>query len=85
MEGLDPGVGFLLIFAGIMMVVIGILVLALSSTGEGNVEGGAVVVIGPIPIVWGSNKTIAAGLLLLAAAVFAFMLILYIYASRMIQ
>jgi uncharacterized protein (TIGR00304 family) len=44
-------VGLTLIFTGIILVLVGFLVEA--SKSEGRVEGGGVVVIGPIPIVFG--------------------------------
>ncbi|MCE4617597.1 MAG: DUF131 domain-containing protein [Desulfurococcales archaeon] len=86
MGSLEPGLGLMLVFVGVIIILVGILVIVLASTGgKGEVEGGAVVIIGPIPIVFGSNKTIATGLLLIAAAIFAFMIIMYLYAQRIFQ
>ncbi|MCE4606587.1 MAG: DUF131 domain-containing protein [Desulfurococcales archaeon] len=75
-------IGIILIFAGMIIILVGILYLALGS--EGNVEGGAVVIIGPIPIVFGSNKRIAWGLLIAALALTLILIAFYYYASRKI-
>jgi uncharacterized protein (TIGR00304 family) len=66
-------VGLTLIFTGIILVLVGFL--AEASKGEGRVEGGGVVVIGPIPIVFGSNWKIA---LILVVATIILMLIIYL-------
>ncbi|MFQ6088985.1 MAG: DUF131 domain-containing protein [Candidatus Methanofastidiosia archaeon] len=44
--------GILLIFFGMLLVVLGILF----SSGEGEVKGGGIVMIGPIPIIFGNDK-----------------------------
>ena len=73
-------VGMLMVIIGMVLVVAGIL---LSAWREGRVEGGAVIVIGPIPIVIGSSPGIAKTLLLLGLALTVSVLILYIYLGRM--
>ena len=51
-------VGFLLTVAGIVIVMIASLLLASQARkGEGSVRGGGAVLIGPIPIVWGTDKS----------------------------
>ena len=45
--------GIALIFIGFLLVFIGTL---LSATGEAEVEGGGVIMIGPIPIVFGTGR-----------------------------
>ncbi len=46
--------GFLLILLGVFLVFAGVMLQALR--GEGRVEGGGVVVIGPIPILFGTSE-----------------------------
>ncbi|MEO2151659.1 MAG: DUF131 domain-containing protein [Thermococcus sp.] len=48
------GAGIVLIFIGFLLVFIGTLISALG--GEGDVEGGGVIMIGPIPIVFGTSR-----------------------------
>ena len=53
--------GFILVVVGIFTVLIAILLLALSQfhRGEGHVRGGGVIMIGPIPIIFGSDPKTA--------------------------
>jgi uncharacterized membrane protein len=73
-EGHDEGSGvphwlFLMLIAGIIVVVIGVfLVFASASSGSGGSAGG-VIFIGPIPIVFGAGPD--AGLLILIAVIIA--------------
>ncbi len=64
------------VFAGITLVMIGLSIFALGSLAESGAEYGAVVVIGPIPIVLASNPDMAAFLLIFAVMmiVLAFLL-----------
>ncbi|WP_256204949.1 TIGR00304 family membrane protein, partial [Aeropyrum camini] len=64
--------GFLLIFLGVVLVFLGVFASAVQ--GGGRVEGGGVVVIGPIPIVFGSSEKMflisaAIGLLFMILAI----------------
>ncbi len=66
------GLGLLLIIIGVFIVFIGVVASVLSSGGEeGKTEYGGVIIIGPIPIVFGSNSRMA-----LAAAVLGVILLI---------
>jgi uncharacterized protein (TIGR00304 family) len=54
------GLGISLILIGFLLVFVGSLIAA--SGGEGEVEGGGVIMIGPIPIIFGTGRgaTVAA-------------------------
>lgn len=67
--------GMGLIMIGFLLVFIGMLLSAAS--GEGEVEGGGVIMIGPIPIIFGTSGR-AAGLVTLLAIV---LIVLWIIAS----
>ena len=73
MEGWEGvvGLGFLLVLAGIVLIVAGVIAGALRS-GGGEAEAGAVIIIGPIPIVVGSSGRAA----LLAAIMGAVLMVL---------
>ncbi|WP_297476738.1 DUF131 domain-containing protein [Thermococcus sp.] len=58
------GAGMALILVGFLLVFIGTLVAA--SSGSGDVEGGGVIMIGPIPIVFGTNRNAATLAMVLA-------------------
>ena len=45
-----------LLLLGIVLIIIGILLITLSSISSAQVKSGGVVVIGPLPIIFGSDK-----------------------------
>ena len=73
--------GFDLVTAGIVLMFVGFIVLLLSiifMVGKhGRVEGGGVVIIGPIPIVFGTNKNVTTLLLVLAIILTVLTLIIF--------
>ena len=51
------GLGIALIFAGILINLIAVVLLFVSSVrGKGEVKGGGAIIIGPFPIVFGTDK-----------------------------
>ncbi len=66
------GLGVALIFLGFMLVFLGVFLGALSGS-MGKVEGGGVVMIGPIPIIFGTSERIV----LLAMVLTLIMIIVY--------
>jgi len=48
--------GVLLVFAGIIVIIVAFFLMLSKQRGEGRVQGGGAVLIGPIPIVWGTDK-----------------------------
>ena len=65
--------GMALIFIGFLLVFIGTLASALG--GEGEVEGGGVIMIGPIPIVFGTSRGAAGMAMVLAIILMALWII----------
>ncbi|MEB3825842.1 MAG: DUF131 domain-containing protein [Desulfurococcales archaeon] len=77
--------GFLLLFIGIVVIVVGMILVAIEGSTSGRgFEGGAVIVIGPIPIVLASNKRIATGLLFLAIALTLILFLMHFYYRKSI-
>ena len=76
-------VGIALLALGIVLLLVGRLEEGTeadqSSSRESKWDGGAVILIGPIPIVIGKNVRVAKELLLLALVVFIVMLLLYVF------
>jgi uncharacterized protein (TIGR00304 family) len=51
------GLGIVLIFAGILITLIAVILLFVSSVrGKGEVKGGGTIIIGPFPIIFGTDK-----------------------------
>ncbi|MCS7108688.1 MAG: DUF131 domain-containing protein [Sulfolobales archaeon] len=71
--------GMFLIFAGTFLILIDVIRRTSSSevrSGEKRVEVGGAVIVGPIPIVFGSNKGITKVMLILAILLTAMVLVL---------
>lgn len=61
------GIGIALIFAGMLVIIVAILLLFLSSVkGAGKVKGGGALIIGPFPIIFGTDKESIKTVLLLS-------------------
>ncbi len=76
-------IGIALVFIGMLVIIAGFMAAAAkASKVGGKVEGGGIVFIGPIPIVWGTSKGITQVMLILALAISVILLILYLMASR---
>ena len=72
-------VGLTLIVAGFALVFIATLLLVFKgSSGKGKVKAGGVVIIGPVPIIFGTDKQMVKVLLVLSIILVALLLILLI-------
>jgi uncharacterized protein (TIGR00304 family) len=61
------GLGIALIFAGMLIILVAILLLFLSNVkGEEKVKGGGAIIIGPFPIIFGTDKETVKTILLLS-------------------
>jgi len=61
------GLGVALIFAGMLIILVAIILLFLSSVrGEGKAKGGGAIIIGPFPIIFGTDKESVKTVLLLS-------------------
>jgi len=61
------GLGIALIFAGMLVILAAILLLFISNTRKGEkVKGGGAIIIGPIPIIFGTDKESIKTVLLLS-------------------
>jgi uncharacterized protein (TIGR00304 family) len=48
--------GTVLIFIGVLIVIVAVLLISVRSAGKGKVKAGGAVIIGPIPIIFGTDK-----------------------------
>jgi len=85
--------GFLLVFIGILVILAGMVSMAYQTwkTGAGGMEkpeagvrGGGVIMIGPIPIIFGTDIAALKLVMILAIVLMAIAVILYFLPSRML-
>lgn len=73
------GLGSALIFAGIVIIFVAIILLLISSIkGEGKVKGGGAIIVGPVPIIFGTDKQSIKIILLLSITLTILLIILVI-------
>ena len=60
--------GLVLVFVGVALIIIAVVLLSVSGARKGKVKGGGVILIGPIPIVFGTDKKSLKTVLLLSLA-----------------
>jgi uncharacterized protein (TIGR00304 family) len=69
---LDSGalyaLGVVLIFVGVLIIVIAVILLSISGAKKGEVKGGGAIIIGPVPIIFGTDKKSLKTVLLLSLA-----------------
>ncbi len=68
---MDPQIlyvlGFFMIFVGIVIIVVAfLLILASGIRHKGRITGGGVIIVGPVPIIFGTDKESARKILLLS-------------------
>lgn len=73
--------GIALVFVGIIIIIAAVLLLSVRSVGKGKVRGGGAIIIGPIPIVFGTDKkslkTVVLLTLVLTIVLLVFMILYY--------
>jgi len=60
--------GIVLIFVGVLIIVIAIILIFISGAKKGKIKGGGAIIIGPIPIIFGTEKKLLKTVLLLSLA-----------------
>ena len=75
------GLSFVLIVAGIMVIVAAIILVSKGSAKKGRVRGAGIIMIGPIPIIFGTDKKSVKAVLtlVLALTIIALIIILINY------
>jgi uncharacterized protein (TIGR00304 family) len=66
--GILYALGMALIFVGILIIVIAVLLLSVSGAKKGKIRGGGAIIIGPVPIIFGTDKKSLQTVLLLSLA-----------------
>jgi len=71
-------VGIVLILAGVVIIAVAVFLLSVRGAGKGKVRGGGAVIIGPIPIIFGTDKKSLKTVLLMSLALTVLLLIIMI-------
>lgn len=76
-----------LILLGIVLIFLGMLILMLSlwRDGEGRAEAGGVVIVGPVPIVFGTSQRVAATVMVLAIVLTVVVLLLFLFGLALVR
>lgn len=76
-------IGLLLVLIGFAVTLIAVILLAFTAVkGRGKIRGGGAVVIGPFPIVFGTDKESVKILLVLAIALVALLLVVMVFSAK---
>jgi uncharacterized protein (TIGR00304 family) len=67
--------GIALIFIGVLIIIIAVVLLSVSGGERGKVKGGGAIIIGPIPIVFGTDKKSLKTVLLLSLALMVMLVV----------
>ena len=70
--------GIVLILAGILIIILAVLLLSIRSSGKGKFKGGGAVIIGPVPIIFGTDKKSLRTVLLLSLGLTVLLLVVMI-------
>jgi uncharacterized protein (TIGR00304 family) len=60
--------GIVLVFVGVLIIVVAVILLSISGAKKGKVKGGGAIIIGPVPIIFGTDKKSLKTILLLSLA-----------------
>jgi len=58
--------GIALVFVGVLIIIVAVILLSVSGAKKGNVKGGGAIIIGPVPIIFGTDKKSLKTVLLLS-------------------
>jgi uncharacterized protein (TIGR00304 family) len=67
--------GVTLIFVGVLIIIIAVILLSVSGAGKGDVKGGGAIIIGPVPIIFGTDKKSLKTVLRLSLALTAMLVV----------
>jgi uncharacterized protein (TIGR00304 family) len=70
--------GIALIFIGVLIIIIAVILISVSGAQKGKVKGGGAILIGPIPIIFGTDKKSLKTVLLLSLALTVMLVVIII-------
>ena len=60
--------GIALVFVGVLIIIVAVILLSISGAKKGKVKGGGAIIIGPVPIIFGTDEKSLKTVLLLSLA-----------------
>jgi uncharacterized protein (TIGR00304 family) len=60
--------GIALVFVGVLIIIVAVILLSVSGAKKGKVKGGGAIIVGPVPIIFGTDKESLKIVLLLSLA-----------------
>jgi len=70
--------GIALVFVGVLIIVVAVILLSISGAKKGKVKGGGAIIIGPVPIIFGTDKKSLKTVLLLSLALTVMLVVVMI-------
>jgi uncharacterized protein (TIGR00304 family) len=70
--------GIALIFVGVLVIIVAIALFSVSGARKGKVKGGGAIIIGPVPIIFGTDKKSLKTVLLLSLALTVTLLVVMV-------
>jgi uncharacterized protein (TIGR00304 family) len=67
--------GIVLVFVGVLIIIVAVILLSISDAKKGKVKGGGAIIIGPVPIIFGTDKKSLKTILLLSLALTAMLVV----------
>jgi uncharacterized protein (TIGR00304 family) len=77
--------GLVLVFVGVAVIIIAAVLLSVSGARKGKVKGGGAILIGPIPIVFGTDKKSLKTVLLLSLALTVMLVVAMVVYSLLLR
>jgi uncharacterized protein (TIGR00304 family) len=60
--------GIALVFVGVLIIIVAVILLSVSGARKGKVKGGGAIIVGPVPIIFGTDEKSLKTVLLLSLA-----------------
>ncbi|MCX8154063.1 MAG: DUF131 domain-containing protein [Candidatus Bathyarchaeota archaeon] len=76
--------GIALVFIGILIVIVTLILLSVSSAKSGKIKGGGAIIVGPVPIIFGTDSRSLKTILLLSLAL-AVTLVVFIVLQHLLM
>jgi uncharacterized protein (TIGR00304 family) len=70
--------GIALVLVGVLVIVVAVILLFISGAKKGKVKGGGAIIIGPVPIIFGTDKKSLKTILLLSLALTVMLVVVMI-------